>query len=66
CQAGPESQPPRHLGLCLTSGGDETVVGVDLGTASIGAISDRLVRPSPLYPDVAAGTIVGSSTFATS
>lgn len=59
----PGPPQPRSAGLCLAAAGHETVVGIDLGTASILSISDRLVRPSPLYPHVAAGTIVGSATF---
>lgn len=57
---------PRSAELCLASAGHETVVSIDLGTASILSISDRLLRLSPLYPHAAVGTIVGSATFVTS
>jgi hypothetical protein len=63
CQAGPGPQQPRIVDLCLASEGDQTLVRVDLGTASILSISDLLLRPSRPYPHVAAGTIVGSATF---
>src|SRR6266851_1291833 len=66
CQTWPGPLQPRTVELCLASADDETLVNIDLGTASILSISDRLLRPSPMYPHVAAGTIVGSATFVTS
>jgi hypothetical protein len=54
---------PRAIELCADSADDETRVGVDLGTGAILTIADRLLRPSPLYPHVPPGTIVGSTTF---
>jgi hypothetical protein len=66
CQTRPGPLQPRTVELCLASGDDETLVSIDLGTASILSISDRLLRSSPMYPHVAAGTIVGSATFVTS
>ena len=66
CQARPGPLQPRTVELCLASADDETLVSIDLGTASILSISDRLLRASPMYPHVAVGTIVGSATFVTS
>jgi len=66
CQAWPGPLQPRTVELCLASADHETLVSIDLGTASILSISDRLLRPSPMYPHVAAGTIAGSATFVTS
>jgi len=65
CQTWPSPLQPRHVQLCLASAGKETLLSIDLGTASILSISERLLRPSPLYPHVAGGTIVGSTTFVT-
>jgi hypothetical protein len=65
CQARPSPLQPRQVQLCLASAGQETLLSVDLGTASILSISERLLRPSPLYPHAAGGTIIGSTTFDT-
>jgi hypothetical protein len=56
---------PGAVELYADFAGEETQVSVDPNTASILSISDRLLRPSPLYPHVAAGTIVAITTFAT-
>jgi hypothetical protein len=60
CQEPPGQAGPDTIGLCTDSSGDETLVSIDPKT---GAIADRLTQTSPAYPHVAAGTIVGSSTF---
>lgn len=63
CQDLPGQVDPGTIGLCIDSSGDETLVNVDPDTGAIVTIADRLMQTSPAYPHVAAGTIVGSSTF---
>jgi hypothetical protein len=63
CQDLPVQVDPGTIGVCIDSSGDETLVNVDPDTGAIITIPDRLMQPSPAYPHVAAGTIVGSSTF---
>ena len=63
CQTWAGSHQPRPVELCSASAGEEILVSIDLRTASILRIADRLQRPSPVYPHVAAGTIMESSTF---
>jgi hypothetical protein len=63
CQTRSGPARPGAIELCTNSADDETLVSVDLDTGAILAIADRLLRPSPMYPHVPAGTIVGSSTF---
>jgi hypothetical protein len=63
CQDLPGQAHPGAIGLCIGSSGDQTIVNVDPDTGVIVTIADRLTRTSPAYPHVAAGTIVGSSTF---
>jgi hypothetical protein len=63
CQDPPGQADPGTIDLCIGSSGDETLVSVDLGTGAIVTIADRLMQTSPGYPHVAAGTIVGSTTF---
>lgn len=54
---------PRAIEMCIDSAGDETLVSVNPVTGAILTIADRLLRTSPSYPHVTAGTVVGSSTF---
>lgn len=61
CQ--PRPVQPGPVQLCLAAAAEQTLVSVDFRTGSIRGIADRLLRPSPVYPHVAAGMIVGSSTF---
>jgi hypothetical protein len=63
CPAGAWAQPPHPVQLCAASAGDETLVSIDVRTASILSISEVLLRPSPPYPHVAAGKVVGSTSF---
>jgi hypothetical protein len=63
CQDRPGQAHPGAIGLCIGSAGDQTIVNVDPDTGAIVTIADRLTQTSPGYPHVAAGTIVGSSTF---
>ncbi len=63
CQTRSGPARPHAIELCTDSPDDETLVCVDLDTGAILIIADRLLRPSPMYPHVPAGTIVGSSTF---
>jgi hypothetical protein len=63
CQEPPGQAGPDTIGLCTDSSGDETLVSIDSKTGAIVTIADRLTQTSPAYPHVAAGTIVGSSTF---
>ena len=63
CQTRSGRAHPRAINLCIASADDQTLVSVDLDTGAILAIADRLLRPTPLYPHVRAGTIVGSSMF---
>jgi hypothetical protein len=63
CQPRPGRAQARAITLCIGSAGDQTLVSVDLDTGAIRTIADRLLRPTPLYPHVGAGAIVGSSTF---
>ena len=65
CQARPSPLQPRQVQLCLASAGEETLLSIDLDTASILSISERLLQPSPMYPHAAGGTIVGSTIFVT-
>jgi hypothetical protein len=65
CQTRPGLARPGVVELCVGSVGDQTLVSVDLDTGAILAIADRLLRPSPMYPHVPIGTVVGSSTFLT-
>jgi hypothetical protein len=51
--------------LCIDDPGDEVRISVDTGTGTILAIADRLLRVSPMYPHVAVGATVDSSTFVT-
>jgi hypothetical protein len=63
CRNQPGQVQPGAIGLCIDSAGDETLVNVDPDTGAIVTIADRLTQTSAAYPHVAAGTIVGSSTF---
>lgn len=63
CQDQPSQVQPGAIDLCIDSAGDETLVKVNPDTGAIVTIADRLMQTSPAYPHVAAGTIVGSSTF---
>lgn len=63
CQTRFGRAQPRAIYLCIASADDQTLVSVDLDTGAVLAIADRLLRPTPLYPHVRVGTIVGSSTF---
>jgi hypothetical protein len=63
CQPRPGQPGVRTVDLCIASTDEETLVSVDFATGAIRAIADRLLRPSPMYPHVQAGTIVESSTF---
>jgi hypothetical protein len=63
CQNTSGPAAPRTIELCIGSAGDETLVSVNPGTGAILMIADRLLRTSPIYPHVADGTVVGSSTF---
>lgn len=54
---------PHTVEICAGAVGEQTLVSVDTGTGAIVTIMDRLLQTSPMYPHVAAGTIVGSSTF---
>jgi hypothetical protein len=63
CQDPPGPADPGTIGLCIASSGDQTIVNVDPSSGAIVTIADRLTQTSPAYPHVAAGTIVGSSTF---
>jgi hypothetical protein len=63
CQTRSDQADPRSIELCIASTGDETLVSVDFGTGAIRAITDRLLRPSVMYPHVHVGTVVESSTF---
>jgi hypothetical protein len=63
CQDPPGQAGPGTIDMCIGSAEDQTLVDVDPGTGAIVTIADRLTRSSPAYPHVAAGTIVGSSTF---
>jgi hypothetical protein len=63
CQTQSGRVRPSAIELCIGSADDETLVSVDLNTGAILTIADRLLRPSPLYPHVLVGTVVGSSTF---
>ena len=63
CQTRSDQARPRTIELCIDSADDETLVSVDFDTGAIHAITDRLLRPSPMYPHVHVGTVIGSSTF---
>jgi hypothetical protein len=63
CQTRSDQARPRTIELCIDSTDDETLVSIDFDTGAIRAISDRLLRPSPMYPHVHVGTVIGSSTF---
>jgi hypothetical protein len=63
CQVPTGQVDSGTIDLCIDSSGDETLVDVDPDTGAIVTIADRLMQTSPAYPHVAAGTIVGSSTF---
>ena len=63
CQNPPGPATPRAIELCIDSAGDETLVSVNPDMGAILVIADRLLRTSPMYPHVADGTVVGSSTF---
>jgi hypothetical protein len=63
CQTRLGQIQPRTIELCIDSADDETLVSVDFERGAIRAITDRLLRPSPMYPHVHVGTVIGSSTF---
>lgn len=63
CQDQSSQVQPGAIELCIDSAGDEVMVNVNLDTGAIVIIAERLTQTSPAYPHVAAGTIVGSSTF---
>lgn len=63
CQNQSGQVQPGAIELCIDSAGDETLVSVNPETGAILTIADRLLRASPMYPHVAEGTVVGSSTF---
>jgi hypothetical protein len=63
CHGQSSQVQPGAIELCIDSAGDQTLVDVSPGTGAIGTIADRLTQTSTAYPHVAAGTIVGSSTF---
>ena len=65
CQNPSGPATPRAIDLCIDSAGDETLVSVNPDTGTILVITDRLMQTSRMYPHVAAGTVVGSSTFLT-
>jgi hypothetical protein len=54
---------PGAVVLCADSGSEQTLVSVDFEAGSILAIADRVLRTSPAYPHVRAGSIVESTTF---
>lgn len=63
CQTRADQARPRTIDLCIDSADDETLVSVDFDSGTIRAITDRLLLPSPMYPHVHVGTVIGSSTF---
>jgi hypothetical protein len=62
CGTQPNAQTDVRV-LCIQSPTDTTEITVAASTGAIVTIADRLLRPSPLYPHVAAGTVVTASTF---
>jgi hypothetical protein len=55
----------RHgEGICASVPAEEIEVLVKPSTAQVLAVVQRLQQPTPLFPDMPAGTVVGSDTFA--
>lgn len=63
CQSAPGETGSRTIELCIDSGGDEILIGVNPDSGTVISIAERLMQTSSAYPHVRLGTIVGSSTF---
>src|SRR5262249_18044090 len=65
CSTPPDRARANSIELCIDSPTEEARISVDTDTAAILTVADRLRQPSPMYPHVPAGTVIGSSTFTT-
>jgi len=63
CGSGTDLAGRRGEGLCADSQGEEVEVLIDSNTGSVLAVEERLLQPSLLYPNVSAGSLIGSTTF---
>jgi hypothetical protein len=63
CGSGADLAGRHGEGLCADSQGEEVEVLIDVHTGLVLAVEERLLKESPMYPDVAAGSLVGSTTF---
>jgi len=63
CGPGADLAGRRGEGLCADAKGEEVEVLIDPHTGSVLAVEERLLKPSLLYPNVPAGSLIGSTTF---
>lgn len=63
CGSGTDLGGRRGDGLCADSQDEEVEVLIDTHTGSVLAVEERLLQPSLLYPNVSAGSLIGSTTF---
>lgn len=63
CQNQSSQAQSGEIDLCIDSAGHEILVNVNPDSGAIASIAERLTETSAVYPHVAAGTVVGSSTF---
>jgi hypothetical protein len=63
CGSGTDLSGRRGEGFCADSQGEEVEVLIDAHTGSVLAVEERLLQQAPLYPNVSAGSLIGSTTF---
>ena len=63
CGAGTDALGRPGEGICASIPAEEIEVLVKPSTAQVLAVMQRLLRPTPLFPNIPAGTVVDSDTF---
>jgi hypothetical protein len=64
CGAGSDVLGRHGEGICASVAAEEIEVLVRPSTAQVLAVMQRLLRPTPLFPNMRAGTVVDSDNFA--
>lgn len=64
CGAGTDLLGRHGEGICANVPADEIEILVKSSTAQVLAVMQRLPRPTPLFPNMRAGTVVDSDNFA--
>lgn len=64
CGPGTDLAGRHGTGICADDGNDEVEVLVDTGTGAVLAEEDRILKQSPLYPTVPAGSLTEATAFA--